>query len=465
MAKKNFRANRKYRQKRKRYDSVAEARQQEVLMDMLNCQTVCGDLGQGLGPNTDYEMTDADVEEMLATLPGVDYVLDRMINYMFSNGLTTGDENTDETVLDPWLFEVKNKRGAVNYEVLKESIRQAASRGECGLRLHENCLYTYEKGTYGIILDRQDGIQEIVAYFVRKDGKKIEGDIDKDEWDKIESYSDIQEYFNKRDMILLDGSEFENIRNNPGYLHGYSPFTRDRQRLDLLSSVYDRLNYDITYDGPGRIILRPKDGFMSSDGNDISTSQIVNNSMGAQEKRNELAKKEVRRVAEAVKESSSDSVVLLSNAFDKDIEHLPRVTKATEFFEWAANDTVIVAQVLGMSPTLLEVGKLHGNVSVEKIIDNAMLNTIIPMRENYAVQFSKMIANLLGVNKIYFDKYDLEQVQDENDIREKLAQTIQKLSYANKASENNNVQDIIDEFVAYLRQTLYNAKGEMKPAN
>lgn len=460
MAKRRYQANRKY--KKKKYTSVAEKRQQEVLNDMLACQAVGCDLGTA---EIDRDLTDDDVEKLLRDLPGVDYVLDRMINYMFSNGLTTGDEATDEEILDPWLFELKNKSGAVNYEVLKEAIRQAASRGECGLRLYDGCLYTYPKSTYGIILDRTDGVEEVLAYFVRKDGKPIDHDIKKDEWDSLRTYGDIEGYFRKYDMILLDGSEFENIRNNPGYLHGYSPFTRDRERVDLLSSVYDRLNYDIVYDGPGRIVLRPKDGFMSTDGNDVSTSQIVNNSLGAQTKRNEEAKKEVARVAEAIKESSSDSVVLLSNAFSDEIEHLPRVTKATEFFDWAANDTVIVAQILGMSPTLLEVGKLHGNVSVEKIIDNAMLNTIIPMRENYAVQFSKMIAGYLGVKKIYFDKYDLEQVQDENDIREKLAQTIQKLSYANKASENNNVKEIIDEFVEYLRSTLIDAKGQRKTAD
>ena len=459
MAKRNHFANRRYKVRKKQYSSLSEKVEQEVLKDMLNCNTC----GEALGTaELNRDMTDNDVEELLKDLPGVDYVLDRMINYIFSNGLTTGDAAVDETTLDPWLYETKNRSGAVNYEILKEAIRQAASRGECGLRLYDGCLYTYHKGTYGVILDRQDGIEEVVAYFVRKDGKKIDHDFKKEEWDAIQTYGDIMAYFNKYDMILLDGSEFENIRNNPGYLHGYSPFTRDRERVDLLSSVYDRLNYDIVYDGPGRIILRPKDGFMSTDGNDVSTSQIVNNSLGAQQKRNEDAKREVSRVAEAIKDSSSDSVVLLSNAFGDEIEHLPRVTKATEFFDWVTNDTVIVAQIIGMSPTLLEVGKLHGNVSVEKIIDNAMLNTIIPMRENYAVQFSKLIASELGVTKIYFDKYDLEQVQDENDIREKLAQTIQKLSYANKASENNNIQDIINEFVEYLRQTLYNAKGEMK---
>lgn len=463
MAKRNYRASKRYKVKarRKSADRVEQVGQ-EVLNDMLACPTTGCDLGTR---EVTKDIDDDDVEELLKDLPGVDYVLDRLINYLFSNGLTTGDQVIDETVLDPWLFEQKNKLGAVNYEVLKEVIRQAASRGECGLRLYDGSLYTYKKGTYGVILYKHDGIDEVVGYFIREDGKAISRDLNLDEWDEIQTYDDIGGYFRKRDMILLDPGEFENIRNNPGYLHGYSPFTRDRQRVDLLTSVYDRMNYDIVYDGPGRIVLRPKDGYTSTDGNDVSTSQIVNNSMGAQAKRNEDAKKEVARVAKAIKESSSDSVVLLSNAFDKDIEHLPRVTKSTEFFEWASNDTVIVAQILGMSPTLLEVGKLHGNVSVEKIIDNAMLNTIIPTRENYAVQFSKMVSAHLGVAKVYFDKYDLEQVQDENDIREKLAQTIQKLSYANKASENDNVKDIIDEFVAYLRQTLYNAKGEMRSAD
>lgn len=463
MAKRNYRASKRYRVKAPRkYKEKIEAVNHEVLEDMLACPTTGCDLGKS---EIIREMEDDDVEELLNDLPGVDYVLDRLINYLFSNGLTTGDAKKDEEVLDPWLFEEKNKLGAVNYEVLKEVIRQAASLGECGLRLFDGNLYAYHKGTYGIILNRHDGIDEVVGYFIREDGKRISRDLKMNEWEEIQTYDDIGNWFRKQHMILLDPNEFENIRNNPGYLHGYSPFTRDRQRIDLLTSVYDRMNYDIVYDGPGRIILRPKDGLTSSDGNDVSTSQIVNNSMGAQQKRNEDAKKEVARVAKAVKDSSSDSVVLLSNAFDKDIEHLPRVTKSTEFFEWASNDTVIVAQILGMSPTLLEVGKLHGNVSVEKIIDNAMLNTIIPTRENYAVQFSKMISRHLGVAKIYFDKYDLEQVQDENDIREKLAQTIQKLSYANKASENQNIKDIIDEFVSYLRQTLYNAKGEMRSAD
>lgn len=454
MAKRNYRANKKYK---KRYKTRLEEVNQEVLEDFLNCASC--DLGTA-EVRTPY--TDQDVDDLLRDLPGVDYVANRMINYIFSNGLTTGDAALDETVLDPWLFEQKNRKGAVNYEVLKEAIRQAALKGECGLRLYDGNLYTYQKGTYGVILNREDGIEEVVLYFVRKDGKFIEKDIDPKEWERLQTYEDIESYFDERNMILLDPAEFENIRNNPDYLHGYSPFTRDQERLDLLSSVYDRMNYDIVYDGPGRIVLRPKDGFASSDGNEVSTSQIVDNSMGAQERRNEAAKNEVKRVAKQIKESSSDSVVLLSNAFSDEIEHLPRVTKSTEFFDWVSNDTVIIAQIIGMSPTLLEVGKLHGNVSVEKIIDNAMLNTIIPTRENYAVQFSKMIATYLGVTKIYFDKYDLEQVQDENDVREKLAQTIQKLSYANKASENRNVQDIIDEFVSYLRQTLYNAKGEMK---
>ena len=113
----------------------------------------------------------------------------------------------------------------------------------------------------------------------------------------------------------------------------------------------------------------------------------------------EKAKEEARRIAREIKSSTSDSVILLSNGFDKDIEHLERVTKATEFFDWLSNEGVILAQAMGMAPSLLELGKISGNVSMEKIIDNSMLNNIVPLREQYAIQFSEFISNHLKIQK------------------------------------------------------------------
>ena len=447
--------SKKYPQKNKKKPiaQVVEEREQEILQDIIACSSVCGDLGGVAVSKADY--TVEEINDLIKELPGVDYVIDRLLNYLFSNGLTTGNETFDQERLDPWLYEQKNRYDATNYEVLRSVIAQATIYGECGLRMFDGNLYQAQKGYYGMLTRKEDGIEEVVAYFIRKDGKMIDRDFRIDEWNKFERWTDPEQYFDDNGMILLDTSEFVNIRNDTTTLHGYSPFTRDRQRLDLLLSVYERLNYDIDYDGPGRIIVRPKDGYINGD-NDVSTGQIINNSIQAQEARNERAKAEIRRVANEIKNSTSDSVILLSNAFDKDITHLPRVTKATEFMTWLESDTVVIAQVLGMSPTLLEVGKLHGNVSVEKIIDNAMLNTIIPKREKYAVQFSKLIADHLGVEKVYFDKYDMEQVQDENETRQRVSQIIKDLSTANKQSPSENTARLIEEMDDFLRTSIYN---------
>lgn len=449
----------KKKKKKTRAQIVAE-QEQKVLSDMITCGTTCGDLKKPGKLERDF--TVAEIDELLRDLPGVDYVLRRMLNYIFSNGLTTGQESDDKAKLDPWLYERKNRSGATNYEVLKAVIGQALVYGECGLRLYDGNLYAYKRGTFGTLLSEEDGISEVVGYFIREDGKPIEKDMDTSEWDVFSQWTNIYNYFDEYGMIFLDPTEFVAVRNDTTYLHGYSPFERDQERLDLLSAVYERLNYDINYDGTGRIVLRPKDGFITGDDNDVSTGAILDNSIGAQEQRNEDAQREIRRVAEAIKESSSDSVILLSNAFSDKIEHLPRVTKATEFFTWLEQDTVIIAQILGMSPTLLEVGKLHGNVSVEKIIDNAMLNTIIPIREGFAVQFSKLIADHLKVEKIYFDKYDLEQIQDENEMRAKVASMIKDLSTAQKASPSDNLGKLIDEVTNYLRSSIYDDNGNAR---
>lgn len=429
---------------------------QVVLDDMLSCSS-CGDLGTWKKRKSDAELSVEDIDDLVRQLPGVDYVLERIVNYIFSNGLTTGSAELDESVLDPWLYEQKNRRAVTNFEELRTAIKQSRLYGECGLRLFEGNVYHYKRGYYGMLSRTLDGIHEVVAYFIREDAKYITEDVT---LEQLEIYDDPREYFAERGYILLNEDEFINIRNNTSELHGEVPFAKDSQRLDLMLSVYERLNYDIDYDGPGRIIVRPKGAV--ADDNEVSTGAIIDNSQAAKERRNEKAKMEVKRVAKEIKDSTSDSVILLSNAFDEHIEHLPRVTKATEFFDWITNDTVILAQILGMSPTLLEIGKLHGNVSVEKIIDNAMLNTIIPMRENYAIQFSKPISRLLGVEKIYFDKYDLEQVEDENNIRVKVAQMIRNLSMANAQTPNTNTEQLINEVDEFFRNSLYDAKGDIK---
>ena len=289
----------------------------------------------------------------------------------------------------------------------------------------------------------------------------VEGDLKQDEWADFSYYRDIEDWFDENGLILLDPSEFVNLRNDLSEMHGKSPFLEDKQRTRLLLSVYKRLNYDIQYDGPGRIIVRPKGAYDT--GEELSTAALINNSGAAQTQRNEEAKKEVARVAKEIKSSSSDAVIALSNGFDDKITHLPRVTKATEFFEWLQQEGMIVSQILGMSPVLMEVGSWSGNVSMQYIIDNAMLNTIVPMREKYAIQFSAMIAKLIGVKKVYFNKYDMKQAEDENARREKIATVIKDLSTAYRQTNDDNLKTLIDEFAEVLRTSVYDENNKLRP--
>lgn len=446
----------------------------EVLDDMNNCVSPCTDIPQTCPPNGGQVVN---ISWLVENLPGMNYIKNRALNYIFSNGMTAGGKDDDER-LDRWLYDQSNDVGSANYLVLREAIGYAIMFGECGLRLYNGNLYKYEKGHFGILYEKAEGVQHIVGYFVDEEGKEISGDIDQKEWETWNSIEDIYTWFKEKKLILLDPSEFTNLRNETAYLHGLSPLLQDKQRIKLLLSVYQRLNYDIQYDGPGRIILRAK-STDDTDGEETSTtSEILNNSGPAKEARFAKAKLEGERVAKNIKSSSSDQVIVLSDGFKDEIEHLPRVTKATEFMTWLEGEGTIMAQILGMSSVLVEVGKWSGNVSMEKVIDDAMVNTIVPLREMYAVQFSPMISKHLGVGKVYFDKYDMKQAEDENVARQKIAAVIRDLALSAKniqaaAAEAegeqtsfkeslDNINRLVNEVSEVLRNSLYDENNEIR---
>ena len=437
----------------------------EVLDDINNCVSPCSDIGTTCVPDVKI----VNLKWLIDNLPGMNYVLNRELNYIFSNGLTTGGEKDDEK-LKTWLYEKMNALGASNYLVLRDAIGNAIVHGECGLRLYKGALYSYETGHYGVLYTKENGVTEIFGYFIHEKGEEVDTDLDREEWEQFETYMDIQAWFEERHLILLTPNEFVNIRNDTAHIHGLSPLMQDKQRIKLLLSVYSRLNYDIEYDGPGRIILRAKSQYSDTENEQSTASTILNNSGAAQMKRYEEAKQEARRVAAELKNSSSDNVIVISDGFHEKIEHLPRVTKATEFFDWISNEGVIIAQILGMSAVLVEVGEWSGNVSMEKVIDDAMVNTIIPKRETYAVQFSALIARVIGVPKVFFDKYDMKQAEDKNLARTKLANVIRDLSVSIKNIKDNgedqtasNVGQLIDEVTEALRKSLYDTNGQLLP--
>lgn len=434
----------------------------EILESMLECNS-CNDIGSL--PRKKWGDGLEKVDEYMRVLPGADYVLTQTLNYIFSNGLTTGKIKEDE-VLDKFLYK-KNNEQALNKDVLRNSIGMAITHGACGLRWLNGDIYQYKWGTYRVLTIKRNGIKQVLGYLIRKDGERVPPL--KFDFDKYEDYADFLRELDMNKLILLDTNEFMVIRNDTSLTYGHSPLLRDEARLDLLTAVYERLNYDIRYDGPGRIIIRPKDGLAGGDeNNDVSTANVLQGALAGQQKNKEQILAEAKRVANQIKNSSSDSVIVLSNAFDKDIDHLERVTKATEFFTWIKNDTLLLAQDFGMPPSLLELGGVSGNVSMTSIIRTAVLNGIVPLRQKYAEQFSGFIGSRLGVEKVFFNNYDLDEAEDPNTMRTKIVNILSLLNAMRIDGQDGEkeiqpkAQELFDNFADMLSDNIHNELNQLE---
>lgn len=364
-------------------------------------------------------------------LPTLSYVENQFLNFLFSNGLTTGDDEQDKKILEPFLYS-HNIMGITNYEVLRSAVIESREYGRCGIRW-----LSYEDGIVLVPHDRYTSLQvwdkeykgfkRTVAYAIALTDEAVVTGEEPLEIDREEYVNTGQLVTKNKDIIIVSPDEFINLRNNTSKENGESIFERDIQRFRLLSQVYERLNYDIKYDGPGRVIFWLKDDIISNTSNEMSTGEIISQLSNDKDKRAEKAHKELEQIANAIKNSTSDNVILSPSMFEDKIDHLPRVTKATEFFDWLNQEGVIIAQNFGISPGLIELGNVSGNVSMEKIIDNAMVNDIVPLRESIAVQISHVISSKLGVQKIYFNKYELKQNIDYSSEIFKLGQTASQL--------------------------------------
>lgn len=429
----------------------------EILDQMLECSE-CNDIGHM--PRRKWSDGLEKVDEYMRVLPGADYVLTQTLNYIFSNGLTTGSIKDDEK-LNKFLYR-KNSEQTSNKDVLRNTIGMAITHGACGLRWLNGDIYQYKWGTYKILTITRNGLKRVLGYLIKKDGGRVPPV--KFDFDKYNEYEDFIRDLDDQDLILLDTREFMVIRNDTSLPYGHSPLLRDEARLDLLTAVYERLNYDIRYDGPGRIIIRPKDGLLGGDDStDASTANVLQGALAGQAANKEAILKEAKRVANQIKNSSSDSVIVLSNAFDKDIDHLERVTKATEFFTWIKNDTLLLAQDFGMSPSLMELGGVSGNVSMRSILDTAMTNSIVPLRERYAEQFSGFISAHIGCEKIYFNIYEMSQQEDENTMRTKIVNIMSLLNSMRIKGEDDAIQPLAQElftdFGEMLKENIHNELG------
>lgn len=447
------------------YDRSLQDTRLNVLDEMLRCNVACS----GNFKPTKHKYEEQLIQWLYENLPTLPYVVNQIVNYIFSNGLTTGDEEQDKK-LESFLYE-ENIKGTTNFSVIQEALRKALIFPKSGLRylsLEDGLINVESKNYAPLVEDNEEyyGFKNIVGYLVSFDDIKLyEIKADEIQFDRelLERQGVIVD--KQQRLLILSKEEFANIRMNPANDNGESPLMLDRQRIQLLTTIYERLNYDLEYDGPGRLIFRLKDNYLSSDENEIGASEVMNETIKAKTDRAKQAKAEAAAIGEQIKQSTSDSVILYSNMFE-DFEHLPRVTKSTEFFGYLENEGVILSQIFGIPPTLIGLGKISGNVSMEKIIDNAMLNAIIPIREKFAVQLSSLLADKIGVDKIYFDKYEMKQVIDENDKRAKVVDMIVKMKNAGYDNIANELAEMLENDIkvndGQLKKLSVNLKSKLK---
>lgn len=418
----------------------------EVLNDMLKC-TACSDITEQTLPY-DYGMSKREkIDRMYELLPTVDYAKDTVVNYIFSDGLVSVTLNETE-ILQSYL-EQTNLDGVSNFSTLREAVGWAIIDGECGIRNYEGNLYLYKSGYFGIIYDVEDGITHVYGYVVSKK-RKLLGDID------LGDYTLFDYLQTNEDLLVLSTDEFVHIRNDISFLHGQSPLLTDQLRLDLLITTYKQLLKDLKYDGPGRIIIRPKDGYVAGEENDVSTGTVLDSGIMNEDLRAEKAKKEAARVANEIKNSSSDSVVVLSTGFDKEITHLGRVTKATEFLTWIQEkEGPIISEVIGVEARLLGYGHQAGNVAMDKVIDNAMRNNIIPLRMAYSVQFADFVQIAAKVSNVRFGDHVFDEDESVAEARERTVDMMVKLSGIGQT-------DLVDTLGQMLRNTLYDENNNLK---
>lgn len=425
---------------------MIDEKNQEILNDMLRC-TACSDITEP-SLRYDYGMTKRQkIDRMYELLPTIDYAKDQVVNYIFSDGIVSSTLNETE-ILQSYLAK-NNLNGVSNFSTLRECVGWAIIDGECGIRNYQDALYIYKSGYFGIIYDVEDGITKVYGYVVSKSGRLL-SDVDLKD---ITLYDYLQ---SDEDILVLSTDEFVHIRNDISFLHGQSPLLTDQLRLDLLITTYQQLLKDLKYDGPGRIVIRPKDGYISGDENDVSTGTLLDTTIINEDARAEKMKKEAARVAEEIKHSSSDSVVVLSNGFDKEITHLERVTKATEFLTWIQEkEGMIISEVIGVEGRLLGYGHQAGNVAMNKVIDNAMRNSIIPLRRAYQVQFADFIKIAARVSMVSFGEHVFEEDESVNEARERTVDMMVKLSGIGQT-------DLVESLANMLRDTLYDDNNNLK---
>ena len=363
-----------------------------------------------------------DIERLALDLPDVDYILDNIVNYMFTNYLTTEDFDKDKVLRD-YLYKL-NFNGQRNYDVLKQVAKGYRKYGYYGLlNTGEGLVGIHPKDILACVIDypKKPVLRQTLTYlskntnvfvtpFDRKTGNnRPVTDYSADDIQKI--LENPEEF--KNEVLVVTDKEFACVRIDTSQVFCMSPLLKDRKRVELILNILNRMNYDISRNGIGTIALQAKDTLEEQieesveQGTSFSSGELLDMGRTAKGERTKKIIEDMNAFAEKLSETEFNDAIVYSGNF-QNLEQLERDTKATDFLDYLSQYVpAIICQMFGVPARLFDLNKTVSNIGTYSIIDNAMKNTIIPMRDHFLGQVIHILQNATNLSEhIKFDSYE-----------------------------------------------------------
>ena len=341
------------------------------------------------------------IEFLANNLPDVDYILDNIVNYMFTNQLTTGDRDRDKKLYE-YLHKL-NFNGQRNIDVLKEVAKGYRKYGYYGLLdTGEGLVGIHPMQIVACVIDYPEKpvLRQVFSYLIKRGPVASAGfnrvtgnpikDSDYTEEEILKILKNPKAY--EKDVMVVTSDEFSCVRLDTSKVFCASPLLRDRKRVELILNILDRMNYDISRNGIGTIALQAKDTLEEQieesieNGSAFTGGELVELSRTANTERQEKIRNDMEKFAKQLSETEFNDAIVYSGLF-QNLEQLERDTKATDFLDYLAMYVPsIVCQMLGVPARLFDINKTVSNIGTHSIIDNAMKNNIIPAREHFIGQ-------------------------------------------------------------------------------
>lgn len=339
-----------------------------------------------------------DIEKLALDLPDVDYILDNIVNYMFTNYLTTEDFTKDETLRE-YLY-AHNYNGQRNYDVLKQVAKGYRKYGYYGiLNTGEGLVGVHPKDILACVIDypKMPVLRQTLTYLIknnnifvtpydRKTGNpRVASDYSEDDIKQI--LKDPERF--KNEVMVVTEDQFACVRLDTSQVFCMSPLLKDRKRVELILNILNRMNYDISRNGIGTIALQAKDTLEEQieesveQGTSFGSGDLLDMGRQAKEERNKKIVEDMNAFAEKLSETEFNDAIVYSGNF-QNLEQLERDTKATDFLDYLSQYVpAIICQMFGVPARLFDLNKTVSNIGTYSIIDNSMKNTIIPMRDHF----------------------------------------------------------------------------------